>query len=183
MVPAILEIRRTDDRIIKMDGDLKYTLQGTARGTIFEGEEWIDELLSDITEENARHVISRRFEGRFSYGWLGMLYQRGRASWDEKYGLLSLFNKGCHYMYMPVHGKQFRDTTWDNYSRERLNILKKGHILAELSWITEDRIELQKCIRVFPDDDHDEPEIRMKGLYDSRGHLKKPFIIEEIEIY
>jgi hypothetical protein bacD2_15570 len=166
-----------------MDGDLKYTLQGTARGTVFEGERWIDELLSDLTEENARHQIAQRFEGRFSYGWLGMVYQTGRASWDEKYGLLSLFNKGCHYMYMSIHGKQFRDPTWDNYPRERLNILKKGYILAELSWIAEDSIGLQKCIRQYTGCDHDEPEIRMKGIYDSRGHLKAPFSIEEIEIY
>lgn len=118
MVPAIHEIRRADDRIIKMDGDLKYTLQGTARGTVFEGERWIDELLSDLTEENARHQIAQRFEGRFSYGWLGMVYQTGRASWDEKYGLLSLFNKGCHYMYM---------STTENNSGIRHGTITRGN--------------------------------------------------------
>lgn len=181
MVTGIHEIRRTDR--IMMDRDLKYTLQGSVRGTIFEGEAWVDELLSDITEENARRVISRRFEGRFSYGWLGMLYQTGQATWSEKYGLLSLFNKGCHYMYMPIRRKQFRDPAWDNYPHERLNILKKGYILAELSWITENSIGLQKCIRKYSDDDHDEAEIWMKGIYDGRGHLNAPFSMEEIEIY
>lgn len=169
-----------------MDRDLLYTLQGTSRNTIFEGESWVEELLSDITEENAVRLISRRFENRFSYGWLGMLCQQGRATWAEKYGLLSLFNKGCHYMYMPVREKQFRDPVWNNYPRERSNMLRKGHILAELSWISEDEIELCKCIRKYTDcedKEYDELEIRMKGLYDRNGHLKTPFAIEEVEIY
>lgn len=169
-----------------MNRELRYALQGTARHTIFEGETWVSDLLADLTEENARHQISQRFDDRFSYTWFGILFQRGRASWAEKYGLLSLFNKGSHFMHMPIHKKQFRDPIWDNYLPERLKMLKKGHVLAELSWISEDEIELNKCIRKYTDcdnEEYDELEIRMKGFYNRHGHLKAPFTIEKVEIY
>lgn len=167
-----------------MDRDLQYALQGSVHGTIFEGERWVEELLADVTEENARRLISARFENRFAYGW-GLL-QRGRASWEEKYGLLSLFNRGCHYMYMPVRKKQFRDPAWENYPEECLKMLRKGSILAELSWVSRNEIKLCKCIRKYTDCEeveYDELEIRMKGLYDRNGHLLAPFTIEEVEIY
>lgn len=89
-------------------------------------------------------------------------------------------------MYMPIHKKQFRDPIWDNYLPERLKMLKKGHVLAELSWISEDEIELNKCIRKYTDcdnEEYDELEIRMKGFYNRHGHLKAPFTIEKVEIY
>ena len=169
-----------------MDRELQYALRGTALGTAFEGEAWVDELHADVTEENVRRVIARRFGGRFSYGWFGMLFQRGRATWAEKYGLLSLFNRGCHCMYMPVCGKQFRNPVWEYYAEERLDMLKKGSVRAELSWVSENEIELRKCIRRYTDcddEEYDELEIWMKGLYDRNGHLKVPFLIEEIEKY
>lgn len=169
-----------------MDKDLQYVLRGTAQGTIFEGEGWVDELFAKVTEENVRRVIAQRFQERFSYGWFGMLFQRGRAIWAEKYGLLSLFNRGCHYMYMPIRGKQFRGQVWKYYPKECLDMLKKGSVLAELSWVSEDEIELRKCIRRYTDcdeEEYDELEIWMKGVYDRNGHLKIPFMIEEIEKY
>ena len=61
-----------------MNRELRYALQGTARHTIFEGETWVSDLLADLTEENARHQISQRFDDRFSYTWFGILFQRGR---------------------------------------------------------------------------------------------------------
>ena len=169
-----------------MDRDLRYVLQGTARGTVFEGEAWVSELFSNMTEENAIRLISQRFEDRFSYGMLGVLYQKGRAAWAEKYGLLSLFNRGCHYMYMPVREKQFRDPAWEYYPEERMDMLKRGSVLAELSWVSENEIELCKCIRRHTDcdkEEYDELEIWMRGLYDGSGHLKASFTIEEVKKY
>ncbi len=178
-----MERSPNNDRLEWLNREVGYVLRGTAAGTVFEGETWVNELLAAPAYDNVVRIIARRFEGRFSFAWPGLLCQTGRASWDEKYGLMALFNRGTHRMYMPVNARQLSDSRWAKYPQERLRLLKRGSLLAYLSRMPDGQIELLHRFRkpANGNQEDDEPEIWMQGIYDKRGHLTAPFALEEIE--
>lgn len=74
---------------------------GTARGTIFEGEPWVDAIFAAETLEEAMTIVEQRFNHRIRY-----IHDCGRfleeiepLSWDERFGLLDIFD----YEYTPIY--------------------------------------------------------------------------------
>ena len=80
---------------------LASSLIGTAVGTIFEGRSWVEELMNCVNSEEVRNLFKQYLDGRFDF-WNGSISQPGEATWEEKYGLLSLFRGGSHLMYVCV---------------------------------------------------------------------------------
>lgn len=80
---------------------LLSSLTGTADGTIFEGQPWVKKLMNCVDSKEVRNIFKKYLDGRFDF-WNSTISQSGKATWEEKYGLLSLFRGGTHLMYVYV---------------------------------------------------------------------------------
>lgn len=74
---------------------------GSARGTIFEGEPWVDALFAAETIEEAISIIEQRFNRRIRYkrDCGHFLEELEPLSWDERFGLLDIFD----YEFTPIY--------------------------------------------------------------------------------
>lgn len=64
-------------------------IYGTAEGTIFEGEQWVDDFYHCKTNQEAEEIIAKRFDKRITFR-NDVLRQRGDVSWEEIFGIISI---------------------------------------------------------------------------------------------
>lgn len=82
-----------DKRELRQAKWYKYPL-GTARGTIFEGEPWVEAMFEAETIQEATVIIEQRFKNRIRVGFR-QIEEIEPLSWDERFGLLRIFD--LHY--------------------------------------------------------------------------------------
>ena len=103
---------------------LASSLTGTAVGTIFEGRPWVEELMNCVNSEEVRNLFKQYLDGRFDF-WNGSISQPGEATWEEKYGLLSLFRGGSHLMYVCVNRSDLADPSLEHRYPKLEKILER----------------------------------------------------------
>ena len=161
---------------------LASSLIGTAVGTIFEGRSWVEELMNCVNSEEVRNLFKQYLDGRFDF-WNGSISQPGEATWEEKYGLLSLFRGGSHLMYVCVNRSDLADPSLEHRYPKLEKILERGHAYASLSWISENKIKVKECIAEGYNGDEDgygvEPDTWMIGYLNKEGVLQGSFEISE----
>lgn len=85
---------------------------GTAVGTIFEGESWVDEFYTCSTTGEAEEIITKRFDRRLVLKY-AELRERSDVSWEEKLGLISII-RGIFYICL-FKVKLTEENTHDNF--------------------------------------------------------------------
>lgn len=161
---------------------LLSSLTGTADGTIFEGQPWVKKLMNCVDSKEVRNIFKKYLDGRFDF-WNGTISQSGKATWEEKYGLLSLFRGGTHLMYVYVERNNLAVPSLEHRYPKLQKILKEGLTYASLSWVAENEIKVMECLEEGSNGDEDgygvEPDTWMIGYLDKEGTLLGCFEIRE----
>jgi len=158
-----------------------YSLTGSAQGTIFKNEEWLDLLFSCESNKEVAELLSIRFNNRFDFH-NDTIFQQEKADWEEMYGLLSLFRKEDHLMFAPVTEGCFEYKP-SRYSDQFEEFIKDGYIYANLKWISGNEIRVRKCLEQgYPGDEDGygvEPDTWLVGTLNRNGNLKELYHIYE----
>lgn len=153
-----------------------------ARNTVFEGEAWADRLPRCRDNNERQRLITDRF-GEGVTLWEGKLFCRKDLTWDEMYGLLSLFRKKDHLMNLPIRTEYFRPDIAPEFRPIMENLLKKGKIYAHLQWNADDSIDVRYCVQHGDCGDSEgfgvEPDTWLTGILGSDGTATRLFNIYE----
>lgn len=154
------------------------SLTGSASGSGYEQQEWIEQLFSCGTQEEIRAVLHQRFGNKFDF-WNGALSQNKPAPWKEQYVLLSLFNGHYHLMRIPVKEDSFDWQVPRYYPDEIGRFVREQYIYAHVKWLSDNEIKIMYCIEEGNRGDEDgfgvEPDIWILSALDRKGQLKYPF--------
>lgn len=153
-----------------------------AKGTVFDGKAWVTDFSTVVSDEQKAKIISEVFGDRFMWNSYG-IFQEGNASWEEKYGLLSLFRENSHLMYIPVKESDFETSSLVNNRSLVKDILKEEKVYAHLKWLSENEIKVKDCLKMGDMGDEDgfgiEPDTWMTGILYRDGSIRKHYVIYE----